>query len=79
MVLHADRVVKAHHDGRRAALPRAVGSRANWRGPANIQVSKHDQTTLPAIRALPFMNSALEGVGDPKKAEEVRELSKEVV
>ena len=33
VVLHADRVVEAHHDGRRAALPRAVGRRADRRGP----------------------------------------------
>ena len=33
VVLHADRVVEAHHDGRRAALARAVGGRADGRGP----------------------------------------------
>lgn len=33
VVLHADRVVEAHHDGRRAALPRAVGRRADRRSP----------------------------------------------
>ena len=33
VVLHADRVVEAHHDGRRTALPRAVGRRAGRRGP----------------------------------------------
>ena len=33
VVLHADRVVEAHHDGWRAALARAVGGRADWRGP----------------------------------------------